>query len=104
MDYTLDVLRNADHTLVTLKGELTVKNARRIATQLKDVSESRIVVELNDPETTDLSFIQILAAWFNQLSESGATIELKASLKEADKALLIKTGFANFFRNYDTNF
>lgn len=103
MEYTLNVLRNADHTLIQLSGELTVKNARKIAAQLNDVSERKVVIKLNHPEAMDLSFIQILAAWFHHLSNAGATIQMKASWKQGDMALLTKSGFASFFRTYNTN-
>jgi anti-anti-sigma factor len=103
MDYTMNVSRNGDHTLIRLSGELTIKHARKIATQLSEISDSTIVIELNDPESTDLSFIQVLAAWLNHLHKAGAQVRLKASLKEPDKTLLTKSGFANFFHTYDTN-
>lgn len=83
---------------IAFHGTLSLKNIDGIYSELSDLNfekVSQLSIVVKDVKEIDLTFIQLLESMKKQFGEENTHIEIE--LAEADRMLLKKAGFDNYF-------
>jgi hypothetical protein len=79
---------------ITISGELNVKHHAALHAMLRDISTPAPSIHVAiSPAAIDLCFLQLLHSFTKSAAQQGKTIQLNATLSEADEKLLVRTGF-----------
>ena len=77
-----------------LRGELSRKHHAALHAMFREVTrpEKTIHIEISEPSSIDLCFLQLLRAFTNSAAQQGKTVHVHATLADADQGLIARTG------------
>jgi anti-anti-sigma regulatory factor len=79
---------------IKFRGELSLKHHAALHQMFREVTvpEKIIHIEILEPASIDLCFLQLLRAFTNNAAKQGQTVCVNATLAEADQKLIVRTG------------
>lgn len=84
-----------EKTIVRFSGQLIINHIEKISSTVKSElkSDKDLTVEIDNPESVDVTFIQLLLAIKATLKANGKSVTINAELSEDVEALIQNSGF-----------
>ncbi len=95
LPYTVIIDELPEKMVVRFSGQLIINHIERITDTVKNSvkTDTDLQVEIDNPESVDVTFIQLLLALKATLSANGKKIEISAELSEDVQKLIQNSGF-----------
>ncbi|MBR8537044.1 STAS domain-containing protein [Carboxylicivirga sediminis] len=95
LPYTVLIDELPEKTMMRFSGQLIINHIEKITATVKNglISDKDLQIEVDNPESVDVTFIQLLLALKATLSANGKKVEVNAELSEDIKKLILNSGF-----------
>jgi len=89
-----EIRQTPDHTMLLVRGEITIQNAQECLKVFRDVHDSsRLMLDLEGVTGADISFLQMICSLHRTCMKSGCHLTLTGNPSEAFKTVLELSGY-----------
>ncbi len=92
--YSLEVTEEGGKRQLKFGGDLIINHIDKMAAEVKDAlpQPTDVTIVLDNPSNIDMTFIQLALAVRRSCAEASKAFEIKATVKDDLKELLVKAG------------
>lgn len=92
--YSLEVTEEGGRRQLKFGGDLVINHIDKMAAEVKDAlpQPADVTIVIDNPSNIDMTFIQLALAVRRSCAEGAKTFEIKATVKDDLKELLVKAG------------
>jgi hypothetical protein len=99
--YKIVLSKSSSYNTFEISGSLVINHIENIYKELKDKVDfsKKHIFQIEEIESVDLTFVQLLLALKNEFQSFGTDFEVKFNISDEQQLLFSNSGFVNQFHN-----